>query len=127
MQLQKANRPCHDNLLLQITVSVHVHVMQQHAQHQQHADLDDTEKCVNDAVKVTLNQNQFDALVSFTYNTGTASGKTLFEKLNAKDYTGAADQFLVWDKITDPQTGEKITSKVLSKRRAQERALFLQS
>jgi lysozyme len=79
---------------------------------------------VNQKVKVPLTQNQFDALVSFTYNTGTASGKTLFEKLNAKDYAGAADQFLAWDKITDPHTGNKIVCDILYKRRAEERTLF---
>jgi len=80
---------------------------------------------VNQRTKVPLTQNQFDALVSFVYNTGTAAGKTLFEKLNANDYTGAADQFLQWNKITDPHTGNKIVCDALVKRRAAERALFL--
>lgn len=80
---------------------------------------------VNRKTKVPLTQNQFDALVSFTYNTGTASGKTLFEKLNAKDYLGAADQLSVWNKITDPHTGQKVVCDTLVKRRAAERALFL--
>ena len=82
---------------------------------------------VNQRVKVPLTQNQFDALVSFVYNTGTASGKTLFEKLNAHDYTGAADQFLQWNKITDPHTGNKIVCDALVKRRAAERTLFLKT
>ena len=45
-----------------------------------------------------LNQNQFDALVSLSYNIGTSafSGSTLVKKLNANDYHGAADQFDVW-------------------------------
>jgi len=82
---------------------------------------------VNVLVKVPLSQNQFDALVSFTYNEGTGALKqsTLLHKLNTKDYNGAADQFLVWDKITDPQTGQKIVSVTLAKRRGIERALFL--
>jgi lysozyme len=82
-------------------------------------------KAVINKVTVPVTQNQFDALVSFTYNTGTASGKTLFAKLNAKDYQGAADQFLLWNKITDPKTGNKIESPTLTTRRRQERALFL--
>ena len=81
---------------------------------------------VNLRVKVPLTQNQFDALVSFTYNTGTASGKTLYEKLNAGDYQGAADQFTVWDKITDPHTGQKVVCQTLVERRAEERTLFLE-
>lgn len=80
---------------------------------------------VNKKTIVPLTQNQFDALVSFTYNTGTASGKNLFEKLNAKDYQGAADQLSLWNKITDPHTGQKIVCDTLVKRRAAERALFL--
>lgn len=80
---------------------------------------------VNHKVRVPLSQNQFDALVSFTYNTGIASGKTLFAKLNTMDYEGAADQLLVWNKITDPHTGKKIPCNILTARRNKERALFL--
>ncbi len=82
---------------------------------------------VNELVLVPLEQNQFDALVSFTYNEGSGALKqsTLLHKLNNNDYSGAADQFLVWDKITDPRSGEKIVSSTLAQRRSQERALFL--
>ncbi len=85
------------------------------------------EDAVNQYVKVPLTQSQFDALVSFTYNEGTAALKesTLLKKLNEKDYYGAADQFLVWNKITSPQTGEKEVCTDLSVRRRQERQLFL--
>lgn len=81
---------------------------------------------VNQKTQVPLTQNQFDALVSFTYNAGTASGKTLFLKLNAKDYMGAANEFLAWNKITD-QNGNKVACDILTARRKQERALFLKS
>ena len=40
------------------------------------------EKTVLDAIKVPLNQNQFDALVSFCWNCG--SSKTLFKMVNEK-------------------------------------------
>jgi lysozyme len=40
------------------------------------------EKTVLDAIKVPLNQNQFDALVSFCWNCG--SSKTLFSMINNK-------------------------------------------
>src|SRR6185312_351003 len=58
------------------------------------------EDAVGQYVKVSLSQSQFDALVSFTYNVGTGGleESTLLRKLNEKDYSGAADQFLVWDK-----------------------------
>ena len=82
---------------------------------------------MNNGAKVALTQNQFDALVSFVYNVGTGvvRSSTLFKKLNSADYTGAANQFLLWNKITDPHTGKKVTCKTLSQRRAKERALFL--
>jgi lysozyme len=85
------------------------------------------ENAVNSYVKVPLTQDQFDALVSFTYNEGTFAFQesTLLRKLNAKDYQGAADQFLVWDKITDPHSGQKVPCDTLTKRRAAERQLFL--
>ena len=82
---------------------------------------------VNQYVKTPLTQNQFDALVSFTYNEGTGALKhsTLLKKLNEEDYAGAADQFLVWNKITDPKTGEKVICETLVARRREERELFL--
>ena len=84
-------------------------------------DMIEFEKTVNDSVKVPLSQNQFDALVSLTYNIGSGAFKnsTLLKKLNAKDYSGAADQFLVWNK-----GGGKVL-KGLVRRREAERALFL--
>lgn len=85
------------------------------------------ENAVNDFVKVPLTQNQFDALVSFTYNEGPYALKssTLLQKLNGADYTNAADAFLLWDKITDPKTGKKVVLNVLTQRRRTERELFL--
>ncbi|MDV4308884.1 glycoside hydrolase family protein [Acinetobacter baumannii] len=84
-------------------------------------DLAKFEKTVNESVTVPLNQNQFDALVSLTYNIGSGAFKnsTLLKKLNKGDYKGAADQFLVWNKA-----GGKVM-KGLVRRREAERALFL--
>lgn len=84
-------------------------------------DLRKFERYVLDAVTVPLNQNQFDALVSFTFNLGPGNLRksTLLRKLNARDYAGAADQFLVWNKA-----GGKVLNG-LTKRRTAERALFL--
>ena len=84
-------------------------------------DLKSFEKTVSDSVKAPLSQNQFDALVSLSYNIGSTAFKnsTLLKKLNAKDFTGAADQFLVWNK-----GGGKVL-KGLVRRREAERALFL--
>lgn len=85
------------------------------------SDLVKFENAINRLVKVPLNQNQFDALASFTYNLGETnlSKSTLLRKLNAKDYKGAADQFLVWNKAG----GRVLTGLV--RRREAERSLFL--
>lgn len=84
-------------------------------------DLKRFESSVNKLVEVPLSQNQFDALVSLTYNIGSGAfaKSTLLRKLNAKDYQGAADQFLVWIR-----GGGKVL-KGLVRRREAERALFL--
>ncbi len=83
-------------------------------------DLAKFERYVTDAVKVPLSQNEFDALVSFTFNLGPGNlrSSTLLRKLNAGDRAGAADEFLKWTKA-----GGK-TLPGLVKRREAERALF---
>jgi lysozyme len=82
---------------------------------------------VNEFVKVPITQNQFDALVSFTYNEGTRAlqQSTLLVKLNEKNYTEAAAHFMAWDKITDPKTGQKVICDTLVQRRQEESQLFL--
>ena len=79
------------------------------------------EDAVTQAVKVPLNQNQFDALVSFTYNVGVGALKqsTALRKLNAGDYAGAADALTMWMKCK----GKVLAGLV--RRRKEERALFL--
>ncbi len=53
---------------------------------------------VNRLVTVPLTQNQFDALVDFTFNAGQGNlaSSTLLRELNAGNTAGAAAQFLVW-------------------------------
>ncbi|MCD8342519.1 MAG: glycoside hydrolase family protein [Clostridiales bacterium] len=89
------------------------------------SDLEGFESAVNSYVTVSLNQNQFDALVSFAFNCGKSAlkGSTLLKKLNAGDYDAAAEQFLVWNKIT--VNGVKQESAGLTRRRKAERELFL--
>ncbi len=84
-------------------------------------DLAKFEKTVNESVTVPLNQNQFDALVSLTYNIGSGAfkGSTLLKLLNKGDSQGAADQFLAWKKA-----GGKVLPGLVRRREA-ERALFL--
>lgn len=90
-------------------------------------DLKEFVDAVNSLVKVPVNQNQFDALVIFAFNVGKQglAKSTLLKKLNAGDYKGAAEQFDVWTKITDPDTGRKVVSQGLVNRRNAEQALFL--
>lgn len=92
-------------------------------------DLRQFEQDVASLVKVKINQNQFDALVSFAFNVGPdidadtiAEGlgdSTLLRRLNAGNYQGAADEFLKWNRA-----GGKIL-RGLTRRRAAERELFL--
>ena len=74
-------------------------------------------------LKVPINQNQFDALVSFSFNCGSGALKksTLLRKLNARDFSGAANEFLKWNKSNG------IILEGLVKRRKDERELFLKS
>ena len=51
---------------------------------------------VRRAVKVPLEPHEFDALVSFHYNTGAIARATLTKALNAGNRVAAADAFLNW-------------------------------
>lgn len=78
------------------------------------------ERRVVQLVTAEVNQNEFDALVSFDYNTGGLAKSTILKRLNAGDRTGAAEAFAAWNKF-----GGK-ASKGLTARRASEAALFLE-
>lgn len=85
------------------------------------SDLKKYQAMVDRNVKVALNDNQYGALVSFTYNLGEGNLKssTLLKKVNAKDFIGASKEFAKWDKA-----GGKVL-KGLTRRRAAEASLFL--
>lgn len=76
---------------------------------------------INRRVIVSLNECQAAALTSFIYNVGVRAFErsTLLKKLNHKDYLGAADEFLRWDK----DNGKVVAG--LTRRRNAERELFL--
>lgn len=76
-------------------------------------------------ITIPLTQNQFDALTSFEFNTGGLRGSTMQRLLNGGDYAGAADQFPRWNKsVVD---GQLVEIPGLTRRRAAERALFLEA
>jgi lysozyme len=84
-------------------------------------DLANTEWYVNNYVTVGLTQQQFDALVSFTYNLGPNNlrNSTLLRLLNSGDYAGAANEFPKWD-----MAGGHVLQGLLNRRLA-EQQLFL--
>lgn len=83
-------------------------------------DLKKFENGVLRLVRVPLNQNQFDALVSFAFNLGVGNlGKsTLLRKLNGGDFAGAATEFVRWNKAG----GRELAG--LTRRRNAEAELF---
>ena len=85
------------------------------------SDLRGAESAVAQAVAVALTDNQFAALVSFTFNVGAGAfqSSTLLRLLNQGDYAGAAGQFGQW------VSGGSGPLPGLVRRRAAERALFL--
>ena len=77
--------------------------------------------------KSPLNINQISALVSFVYNVGIGAFKrsTMLKKLNYGDLRGASLEFEKWDKAT--VKGKKVVLPGLTKRRHEEKELFLQA
>jgi lysozyme len=78
------------------------------------------EKIVNSKIKVTLTQNQFDALVSHTYNTG--GSDTLFSLINKK-----ADPETIKDWFTSKYTtaGGKVLNGLIKRRKAEADLFFV--
>ena len=83
------------------------------------------EDAVNGLVKVSLNQNEFDALVSLSFNIGKSGfqNSSVLRHLNKGDRASAAKSFAAWNKVT--VNGKKVASKGLTRRRKEESELFL--
>jgi lysozyme len=87
-------------------------------------DLRRTEISIYRNVKVPLNQNQYDALVSFIFNLGTMPfTKGFGNLLNSGDYQGAAARMPLYNKMT--VGGELVEVAGLKNRRLAEQQLFL--
>lgn len=96
-------------------------ITEQQAEQYLQDDLKKFENGVLRLVRVPLTQNQFDALVCFAYNLGVGSlgQSTLLKLINASDFTGAAKQFIRWNKAA----GRELPG--LTRRRIAESELFL--
>lgn len=85
-------------------------------------EVEKAERNVTRCVTVPINQNQFDALVSFDYNCGDGAlaSSSILRRFNAGDVQGAASAFSMW-------TGSNGVKNVpgLVRRRAMESGLFL--
>ncbi len=84
-------------------------------------DVKTAENAIKKYVKVELNQNQFDALVSFIYNVGSVAFRksTMLKFINNSHFPLAAGQFDLWIY----SKGEKLEGLVT--RRKAEKELFL--
>lgn len=80
------------------------------------------EGAINKDVTVSISQNAFDALCSFTFNLGTGAlgGSTLLKLLNQGNYAGAANEFPRWC-----HAPAGVINPGILARRKREQALFL--
>mgnify|MGYP003144048138 FL=1 len=91
-----------------------------YAEHMLEVELEEYSEYINDLVEVELNQNQFDALVSWVYNLGPTNLKssTLLKVLNEGDFDEVPRQIRRWNKAS----GEVLEGLV--RRREAEALLF---
>lgn len=86
-------------------------------------DIQQAENAINRLVKVSLNQNQYSALVSFVYNIGAGNfaKSTLLKNLNDRNYNQVSKEIRRWVYVNGR------VSSGLVKRRKAESELFNQS
>jgi lysozyme len=86
-------------------------------------DVRTAEQAVHELLAVEVNENQFSALVSFTFNVGRANlaHSTLLARVNAEEFDAAANQFLRW------VYAGGVPLQGLKNRRMAERQLFLEN
>jgi len=82
-------------------------------------------EAINRSVTVALSQRQYDALVSLCFNIGISGleRSTVLRRLNKGNYLGAADAFLMWNKVRDQERLRVVQG--LTNRRQAEREMFL--
>jgi lysozyme len=89
-------------------------------------DLIEVEDQIKQVVNVPLNQYQFDALCSFVYNVGIGNlqKSTMLKMINRGNFDAAAGQFGLYNHARDRATGKYVVLAGLTRRRAEESALF---
>lgn len=110
----------HTGLVNGIPVSAGMHITREQSDALLRQDLANVEQHVNQQITVPLNQHQYDALCSLVFNIGTDAfaRSTVLQKLNASDYSAAAETMLMWCRAGhEPQR--------LLPRRQRERAFFM--
>jgi lysozyme len=78
------------------------------------------------SVRVPLSQNQFDALVNWTYNCGLGALRecSWLKEINKGNYAAVPELMRRWNKIRDPRSQLMVVSRGLVNRRQWEANLF---
>lgn len=86
----------------------------------------EAERMVRRKTKVALNQAQFDALCSLTYNAGIRATRNTYHFINQGDFAGAATNISKMIKVEVNEKGKKkyVVASGLIARRAEESAPF---
>lgn len=84
------------------------------------SDVLSAERSVDAHVRVPVNQNRFDAMVSLAFNIGNSAfaHSTVVRRLNSHDYDGAGAAFMMW-----VRAGGRVMQGLVN-RRAAERKLY---
>ena len=85
-------------------------------------DMERFEERVRSLVTHEISGFQYDALVSFDFNTGALHKSTLLKYVNQGNFEAAAKEFLKWNKAT--VNGKKVVLSGLTRRRRSESLLF---
>lgn len=80
------------------------------------------ERHVEKHAKVPLAQHEFDALVSWSFNTGGPASATVWKRVNSGDKAGVPSALAAWNKGT--VNGQKVVLNGLTRRRKAEGELF---